>query len=733
VAHCLTTEFVGSALPRLRLLMGGAVGVAFSGVGLSGVGTPGPAAAQSTPANPVELPPVAVEGTPNGYQATVPALPKLTEPLLDTPQSINVVPRQLLDDQGVSTVADALRNVPGISLGAGEAGNQGNNLTLRGFSARNDFYLDGMRDFGSYYRDSFNLQDIEVLKGPASVLFGRGSTGGVINQVSKRPQLAPITAGTMAAGTDGTYRFTADINRALEGVDNAAFRLNVMGNLNGVAERNNAEYRRFGVAPSLAFGIGTATRLNIDYFHLQEYNTPDYGLPWFYSSPAPVNRRNFYGFKDSDYLRTNVDIATVRFEHDFNDNITFRDQFRYASYGRSGRITEPQVIYAGITPTTPLNAIQVNRNIIAVDSTETFLQNQADVLARFQTGPVRHVVIAGVEAGRETSTPTRFNYLVVPRANLVNPDEDQPFTFRPPVTARTRVDTTSAMFAAYVTDTIKLGEQWELIGGFRWDVFDTTYSQTVAPVVNLSQTDSMPSYRAAVVYKPTPNGSIYFAYGTSFNPSAESLSLAVSNAGLAPEENRTFEIGTKWNVLDGRLTLNGSIFQIEKLNARVPDPLNTAFNILGGNQRVRGFEIGATGRITDRWEVYYGYSFINSKVTSSTLPNTVGNPLANTPQHTLSLWNSYVLPWYNIQVGAGIQYVSSRISSSTPDTTTGLIENAPGYVTFQAMAKYPVRPGLDLQVNVFNVTNTKYYDLLHPSHVVPGAGTSALFSAIFKL
>ena len=200
------------------------------------------------------------------------------------------------------------------------------------------------------------------------------------------------------------------------------------------------------------------------------------------------------------------------------------------------------------------------------------------------------------------------------------------------------------MYAIYLIDTVKFGEKWEATGGLRFDQFNTSYKQIVAPAVNLSNDAGMPSYRAAITYKPAPNGSIYFAFGTSFNPSAESLSLATSTAGLAPEENITYEVGTKWNVLNERLTLTGAIFQLSKINARVPDPTNSAFNVLGGNQRVRGFEIGVAGHITDRWQIYAGYAFLDNEVTSSTLPATVGQPLANTPKNTLSIWNSYDLP-----------------------------------------------------------------------------------------
>jgi catecholate siderophore receptor len=715
-------------LTSLRTVMSGAFGMALANM----ASTPG-AHAQSAPDGPTQLQPLPVEGSSGqaGYQATAPSLVRLSQPLVDTPQSINVIPQQLMQDQGTTAVRDALRNVPGVSLAAGEAGAQGDNLTIRGFTARNDFYLDGMRDFGSYYRDPFNLQQIDVLKGPASVLFGRGSTGGVVNQVSKQPQLAPISNGALSFGTDGTYRVTADVNRAIEGIQGAAVRLNFMGNLNGISERSSTEYRRLGFAPSIAFGLGTDTRLFVNYFYQQSYDTPDYGIPWLYGSPAPVNRNIFYGFSASDYLRTTVNVGTVTLQHDFSDNLAIQNKTRYASYLRNGRITEPQIVYSpAVTPNTPLTQLAIRRNMIAVASQETFLQNQTDLTARVSTGPLDHVIVAGAEIGQETSNPTRTGYTNVPGASLLAPDSSIPFTA--PSFYQTVITNTSNMFALYLIDTIKYGEHWELTGGIRWDQFNTNYKQIVAPAVYLQNDASMPSYRAALTYKPNANSSIYFAFGTSFNPSAETLSLATNTAQLQPEENITYEVGTKWNVLNDKLTLTGAVFQLEKTNARVPDPTNSAFNVLGGNQRVRGFEIGAAGYITDRWEIYAGYAFLDSVVTQSTLPSTVGQWLGNTPRNTLSIWNSYALPWYDIEVGGGIQWVSQRLASSTPNATTGQFEWAPGYYTVQLMGKMPIRPGIDLQVNGYNLTNVKYYDLLHPSHVVPGSGASGLMTLSVK-
>src|SRR5882757_4703411 len=231
-------------------------------------------------------------------------------PLLDTPQAITVVSQQTLQEQGSTTLRDALRNAPGISLAAGEGGSQGDNLTIRGFTARNDIFLDGMRDFGSYYRDPFNYEQIEVLEGPSSVTFGRGSTGGVINQETKQPELHRFARLELDGGTDLTRRLTVDINEPLAFLGaGASFRLNLMAHESNVAERDVTENRRYGVAPSLAFGLGTANRLNIDYFRLQENDIPDYGIPWYFNKPAPVARHNYYGFQHGNFLRTDVNMV----------------------------------------------------------------------------------------------------------------------------------------------------------------------------------------------------------------------------------------------------------------------------------------------------------------------------------------------------------------------------------------------------------------------------------------
>ena len=246
------------------------------------------------------------------------AMTKFSQPLIDTPQTVAVVPQFVLKDEQNTTLRDALRNVPGISMAAGEFGAQGDNLTIRGFTARNDIFLDGIRDFGSYYRDSFDYDQVEVLEGPAGVQFGRGSTGGIINQESKVPQTQPFVTFSAQFGTDATRRGQVDVNEPLPGMkESAAARLNAVGTEGGVAGRPYAENRHFGLAPSLEFGMNTPTRKTLSYFHLTENDTPDYGLPWLFNGIAPANRHAYFGLPDSNYLRANVDVVTAKLDHDF--------------------------------------------------------------------------------------------------------------------------------------------------------------------------------------------------------------------------------------------------------------------------------------------------------------------------------------------------------------------------------------------------------------------------------
>jgi catecholate siderophore receptor len=669
----------------------------------------------------------AVEVTASTDQLAL-SMPKFSSTIADTPRTVSVVPNSVIEEQNATTLRDTLRNVAGISLAAGEGGAQGDNLTIRGFSARNDLFIDGMRDFGSYYRDPFNVEEVEVLQGPSAVEFGRGSTGGAVNQASKTPGMTRAVSFEVDGGTDLTRRVTADINTPIG--NETAFRLNVMGNEGNVAGRDIAENRRFGVAPSLALGLGTPTRLTFSYFHQTGDDIPDYGIPWLFNGPAPVNRSNYYGFSKGNFLRTYDDIGTIRAEHDFNSHITIRNQIRYANYVRDAQITEPQI--AGtVTPATPLSAIQITRNQITVNSVEAYFGDQLDLTATFETGGLHHMLTTGMEAGREISDPTRPKFTNVPMTTLLNPDPSQ--TFSGTETISSIVHTTSNTAGVYALDTVQLTHKWQLMGGLRWDRFNTHYTQAVAPASAFNRLDEMPSWRAGIVYKPVSSGTLYASAGTSFNPSAESLSLSAANANLPPEKNRTVEAGAKWGFAGNRLTLTGAVFHTEKLNAREPDPTNSLLNVLAGNQRVNGVQTSISGHVTSRWEVLAGYAYLDGRVVSSQYyPASVGAQLANVPLHTFNVWNEYRIArgW---EIGAGANFVASRTASSTAplDPVTGLVKEVPGYWVFNAMGERRLNEHVHLQANVYNIANRYYYDQLHPAHIIPGAGRSALIGLKF--
>jgi catecholate siderophore receptor len=625
-----------------------------------------------------------------------------------------------------------------------------------------------MRDFGSYYRDSFNYQEVEVLEGPSSVTFGRGSTGGVINQESKTPVDHRIVLVEGDFGTDITRRFTADINQPLESLGHgAAVRLNLMGNASNVAERDVTENRRFGVAPSFALGLGTANRLTTGYFHFQEDDIPDYGIPWYFNKSAPVARHNYYGFRDGNYLRTDVDMGTIKVEHDVSDWAILRNRFRVANNHRDARITEPQLNNATagtITPATPLDQIAVNRNQIATLSDEGLLWDQLDATAHLNKFGMQHVIVIGAEGGRETSDPVRptFNFVnpsgqtinTVPTASLLTPNESQSFSGNSAPSSNVHVTSTS--YGLYLLDTIQFGTHWELIGGARFDRFLTdeksiaypTPKQAVpgGPIVQGPPTityptrlDRKPSWRAAAVYKPVSYGSIYFDYGTSFNPSAEALALTVGPAGtgtanLAPEFNRSYEVGTKWDLNNARFSLRADLFRTTKDNAREASPTNSLLYVLAGTQRVDGAELVLNGRVTNRWQVLSSYTYMHSRVVDSQFyPLSVGYRLANVPNNLFNLWTTYQ-PMQRLTIGGGGNYVDSRTASSTVplDPTTGLVKQVPGYVVLNAMARYTLTDNVSLQANVFNLANRNYIDEIHPAHIVPGAGTSGLFGLNFR-
>ncbi|MGH7316451.1 MAG: TonB-dependent receptor, partial [Candidatus Rokuibacteriota bacterium] len=621
-----------------------------------------PAAEPKDGKDDLTLPGVDVRGQRDQYKIEEPSLYKLPDPIKDTPQSITVLPEEILDERALFSLRDALGTVPGISLAAGEGGGrQGDNLTLRGFAAGNDIYIDGVRDLGQYARDTFNLDAIEVLKGPSSVMFGRGSTGGIINQVSKTPKLTPFyeLSGTVGSGPQG--RVSVDVNQPIG--SSGALRLNLMGFKGETPGRDYIEQERLGAAPSFGIGLNGPTRVVVSYYYLNDDGMPDYGLPYVFGKPPDVDRDTFYGLPGRDYEHDDVHIGTLRFEHDFNENVRLRNTLRLALIQR-GSIVSPPRIVGSPAPGTPLSLISVSRAGTQRHQEDTSVVNTTDLVVKFDTWGLKHTLVAGVEASRETSDVKRHAFTGVPNANLADPDNFP----SPAGLGRTKnFDGSSAATSVgvYAVDEVALTEQWKIMGGLRYDLFDADFRNRVA-AQKLSRTDESLSPRAALVFLPARSQTYYFSYGTSFNPSAEALTLNLNNAGTEPEKNETFELGAKLDFLNGAFGLRGAVFQINKTNARTTDPV-LGVQVTDGRQRVRGFEIEAVGQIMRGWNVFLGYAYLDSRVTESLdfqggIP-VEGKRIANVPEHSASLWTTYDITrqW---QVGGGATFVDRRYANN---------------------------------------------------------------------
>ncbi|MGN6514542.1 MAG: TonB-dependent receptor [Rhizomicrobium sp.] len=696
------------------------------------------------------------------------SLDLVTDKIQNTPQSINVVPLEVMQQQGVATLTDALKNVPGITMNAGEGGAHGDLVNLRGFSAGDDYFMDGLRDTGLYDRDSFDYESVEVYKGPASTLFGRGSTGGVINQVLKNPQLYPIQDFQITGGTNREARGAADVNYVLG--DTSALRVNLMGQINDVAGRPFVHNERWGIAPAIAFGIGTRTAFSLKYLHQTENNVPDYGIPFAFGKPAPVPRDTFYGLPSDDHFGANVDVVTGRVDHKINEWLSVSDTARYGRYSFDSRQTaaiygtancftggvryagapvctgaasdQPVTTFNPLYPVagTPLDQIFVLRDRPSSMGLTRTAMNNTNLKADFDTGLLKHTIVAGVEFDRETADLVRFvnqDGQIVPVA-LLDPDPFETFPGHQ-ITVRQKPNTRTQTFSAYVTDSVDIGEHWSVIGGVRYDNFRAKFDQDFgATKQHFRHVDEVASPRAAIVYKPTDVASIYFSYGTSYNPSAENLSLAASNKDLAPEKDRTYEVGAKTMVLDGLLGLTAAAFDTQMTNARITDPLNPSLQSLEGTERVKGFELGAQGHITDSWEIVAGYTYLDTSAVGLAGPGVKG-PIPNTARNQANIWTTYDFD-SGLKLGIGLNYIGRREAGTDNGTVPGgiIVPKVPGYTTLDGMIAYQVNDHFSLQLNGYNLTDkyyfmNSYFTRPNENHTVPGPGRTVLLTASIGL
>ncbi|WP_347455320.1 TonB-dependent receptor domain-containing protein [Acinetobacter thermotolerans] len=708
---------------------------------------------------------------------------KFVAPLLDTPKSISVISKQLIEDTQVTTLADALRNVPGITLGAGEGGNpNGDRPFIRGYNSESSMYVDGVRSATSQNREMFAVEQVEVTKGSASAMGGAGTTGGSINMISKVAKAGDSLEGSVASGTDNYQRITLDGNKDFG--NGIAARVAVMGHHNEKAgQKDGAEYKRAGIAPSITFGLDTPTRATLGYYYLKTDDTPDSGVPYWNSTTQtpdgkPLNAKQgiYYGWLDRDFQKQENQIGTFKLEHDLTDDLTISNTAVYGKSKNDYVWTQPDDSKSNIT-----NGQVVRRANARITDTETFT-DQLSLAGKFNTGALNHSFNTGVEYSRQESDKGSYNLtdlgvttttlpngtpnlnapqgcsgLIGSTSNFWCTNAYQPNSRDPwlgSIAASPKASTTETESTGiYLLDNIELNPQWLLDLGVRWDKFETEQTIHASNTKYASDSDFF-NYQAGVTYKPLPNGSIYASYATSANPvgvdaadGSEGISVPGRNTteeqaqamnNLKPEEVRTMELGTKWDLFNDKLNLTAAIFRTEKTNTRATDADGFTRNV--GETRVDGIELGASGNITDKWAVSAGYTYLDSEIVGAGFVNTAasgqppvyeaspnnGNQVQNVAKNSATLWTTYDLtPAFTIGAGA---VAMDKVYGDAANT-----KYVPGYVRYDAMARYNVNKNVDLQLNVNNLTDERYFTKAYASHYATEAeGRNAVLSLNFK-
>ncbi|MCC6202437.1 MAG: catecholate siderophore receptor Fiu [Gammaproteobacteria bacterium] len=715
---------------------------------------------------------VTTEGEP-GYRVESSSNPKLTQPLVDTPQTITVINKEILREQGASTLVEALRNTPGITQQLGENGNTsaGDTFQLRAFSTQTATFVDGIRDLGAVTRDVFNLEQVEVAKGSVGADIGRGAASGYINLVSKLPTREDMLSGGATWNTANHKRLAVDLNRKLG--ETAGFRLNLMGQAGGVDGRDEIENNGFGIAPSFAFGLGTPTRFTLYSQHIRQDNVPEGGIPTigmkgFYNANAAlqagarVDRENFYGSK-FDYERIDADMVTAKVEHDLASATTLRNISRYGK-------TRMDRILTGVNTLAAVNALDpaswtVARTRQRVDQINEVLANQSNVTTDFTWGGIRHALSSGLEFIYERQkTPTfgtttqtingvGFTATLNPAANLYAPNEEDLLGMPYRTGAYTDGDTFTAAFYAF--DTLDLSERWQLSGGLRAEhyrtntdvsVLVTTNNRTLYPAYSVGQlapeslsiNDELLSWKVGVLFKPATIGSVYAAYANSFTPpGGGNFALSATNTNqnaptMDPQETANLEFGTKWELLDRRLNVSGAIFRTEN-DKQVSFDLDTNGFAQFGKTRVDGVELAAVGQLTNFWQVSASIAKTRTKVRDQFNASGVETSTARwSPDVTANFWTSY--SFGELTIGGGTRYVSKQKRVVTAGATTPQnMPTIPSYWVTDLMAAYAVTRNVNLRLNVYNLFDEDYIGTLNNSGARMTLGTplSAAFTAEF--
>jgi catecholate siderophore receptor len=629
----------------------------------------------------------------DGYEARSTSTATRTPTALrDVPQSVTVITRELIDDQLMTSLGDLVRYVPGITMHQGE--NNRDDVVIRGNRSSADFFVNGVRDDVAYYRDLYNLDRVEALKGPNAMIFGRGGGGGVVNRVVKEPLFRPLHGFSLQTGGYGHKRATADLNQQFGTV--AAVRFNAMAEDSG-SFRDSVGLERAGLNPTLTLTPRAGTKLTFGYEYLRDTRVADRGITSVDGRPAPVDGSTYYGDPDQSQVRARVNIGSAALEQRIGGAV-LRNRTAIAGYDR---------FYQNFVP----GAASADQRLVALTaynnrSDRANLFNQTDVTLLARTGGWRHTLMSGVEVGRQTTDNFRNTGFFDNTATSVNvpftsPRISTPVTFRQSATdADNHVRATVA--AIFAQDQLELSEHVHVIGGVRLDRFDLRYHNN-RNGETLSRADTLVSPRAGVVFKPAAALSLYGSYSVSYLPGSGDQFASLTNVTqqLKPEKFSNYEGGVKWDLLPS-LSLTSAVYRLDRTNTRATDPDDPGRIVQTGSQRTRGYELGVTGRITPRWRIAGGYAYQDAFISTATAAAPEGAQVGQVPHHTLSLWNNYQ-PSRRLGVGLGVLHRSDMFATFSNTVTL------PGYVRVDGAAYFTLSKDLRLQANLENVFDTRYY------------------------
>lgn len=738
-----------------------------------------PAAALAQQA--VILPEVKVEAQAEvPYKAERLSSSKQTQPILDIPQVVNVIKKEVLQEQGATSLMEALRNTPGITQQLGENGNTsaGDTFQMRGFSTQNSTFVDGVRDMGAVTRDVFNYEQVEVVKGPSGGDIGRGASSGYINLVTKQAGLENFTTGALSWNTGNNTRATLDANRKVN--DDSGFRLNAMVQGGGVAGRNEVENNGYAIAPSFVTGLGSSTRVYVYGQFVRQDNVPDGGIPGIglqgfnaasttnapltaaqvaaiNAAPA-VNSKNFYG-SYNDYEKVNANMVSARVEHDISSNTTLRNTIRWGRTTMDRLLSSPNTLTAAnlATLSDPASwTINLSRQRIYQEN--EIIANQTALTTELELAGMKHSFAYGLELMRESQyTPSYASTTYSTTQSLYAPSA----ALAMPIPGATRpyTDGTTTTIGAYLFDTIELSKQWLFNAGLRLDRYKTeTSSVTEVTATNAAnypgysagqfvtadqkKSDTLASWKLGLVYKPVGNGSIYVAAANSMQPpGGGSFNLApainsTNNPGLDPQETRSYEVGTKWDVLNKRLNLSVALYRMEAKNELAQATDNPTVYSATGMRVIQGVELGAVGQLTDNWNVSAGIATLDTEIKEGTSGNSGAGAVTRwSPDLTATLWTTY--NWNKWSLGGGARYVSEQkrvVDPTVATSTQNGIPSIPGYSVFDAMVSYKLDKNVTLRLNVYNLTDKEYISTLNNggNRVSLGLPRSATVTAQFQ-